>query len=584
MTWPIGFAPEYAYSTPRGDYAFGIWNFWWTAIAHQQGSDPMQSDRIFYPGGTGLAWRDYPLLITWLSIPITLRWSPLVSYNICYILSFIIAGSGAFLLCHFITRCFAAALAGGIVFAFTPAHFIVYTQQTTCHIEWLPLLLLALLRLRQSGNLSQGLWAGLWLACTLHCNIGYGIYAGFGFLLFTVWVLRFPPVGVSRFRLLSGLSICFVTTVLLFAPRWIPMLRESSALVEGIVSSGATRGDLLGASFPLPSGPRLVSWPAVFGYVATGGALITLLSKNRRRYLSAWLGLGFYFSLALGSTLRVAGREISIVPMPMDVLRHLPVLNNLRATHRAVIFMALIIGILFAITLARVVTHESRPWRRKLICCVVLSLLMLELWPVRPQKVISGDIEYFESLGRSRPQKAVLTIPLNPLSGALNRAMFAQTIHGKPLTSGFSSRPTLEQMKSLAAVPLPVALLEPSSSDESELLKIPSDAQAGILRRKLREFEIDTITLDPRFVRATERKASGPRTGYRPPSFSIGSLWTPVWWGQAGAEVSPVHRASDLPGSRRDAFLPFNTQAYLSAVLGLPKLELEDGTLVWELD
>ncbi|MFQ5749708.1 MAG: hypothetical protein ACE5H3_09660, partial [Planctomycetota bacterium] len=328
----LALQPGRLYTAPSGDFAFGYWNTWWTARAFSLHSDPLFTRMIFHPGGISLLWHDLPLLVTTAGAPLVWAFGTTVAYNLLFLATFLLAALGAYLLARWWTGSHFAALGAGVVYAFAPIHTFAYVNQSNAQFEWLPFLVLALLKLKEEGRLRHGFLAGIWLGFTLLCNFYYGVYSALlAVLLGAAWLLRPGPREVSRRALWIGLGVCAGTAFLLNAFRLIPMLAERfSGGVETRVTT-RTYADLLGLKIRLDADGsfHLIGWPSILGWSVLLGAVLATVKGGWRRTRLWWLLAGGFFLLALGNSLSVAGREYPL-PMPADLLHRLPLLTSLR--------------------------------------------------------------------------------------------------------------------------------------------------------------------------------------------------------------------------------------------------------------
>src|SRR5437762_1573082 len=102
-----------------GDAWQHIWNLWWVKHALLDlHTNPYHTDLLFYPQGANLYFHTLTLTAGLLGIPLQLLGlNLLATYNLMALSSFLLAGYGTFLLCHYLTKNVWASFVGGFVFA-----------------------------------------------------------------------------------------------------------------------------------------------------------------------------------------------------------------------------------------------------------------------------------------------------------------------------------------------------------------------------------------------------------------------------------------------------------------------------------
>jgi hypothetical protein len=139
---------ELASKVPGGGDAWQhIWNLWWVKDALLHGQNLYHTDLLYYPDGVNLYFHTLVLTAGLIGVPLQLLGlNLLATYNLILLSSFVLAGYGMFLLCHYLTGYKWASFVGGIVFAFAPYHFAhVYGHMNLISIQWMPFYVVLLL-------------------------------------------------------------------------------------------------------------------------------------------------------------------------------------------------------------------------------------------------------------------------------------------------------------------------------------------------------------------------------------------------------------------------------------------------------
>ena len=119
--------------------------------------------------------------------------SPLLVYNLTLLAAFVASGVAAYVLVRYLTGSTAAALLGGLVFAFAP-----YRMEHFDHLElqfafWIPLAVLAWHRAAESDGPADHLKVGALTSAQILSSIYYGIFlvTWLGFMT-VLWHIRAP--------------------------------------------------------------------------------------------------------------------------------------------------------------------------------------------------------------------------------------------------------------------------------------------------------------------------------------------------------------------------------------------------------
>ncbi len=190
LTWPVA-AKLFTEIPGGGDAWHNLWNLWWVKQALATGQfNFYHTDLLYFPEGVNLYFHTLALTAGIMSLPLQLvGFNLLASYNLVMLSSFVLAGYGTFLLCHYLIadcglriadlddvsegrRQWAVgsnnpkskiqnpksaqsairnplwpAFIGGIVFAFAPYHFAhMFGHLNLTMVQWIPFYVLLLLK------------------------------------------------------------------------------------------------------------------------------------------------------------------------------------------------------------------------------------------------------------------------------------------------------------------------------------------------------------------------------------------------------------------------------------------------------
>jgi len=587
MNPSLALHPGRFFVLPTGDFAHEYWNFWWTAQAISHGQDPLHTTLIFHPGGVSLLWRAIPILVTVAAAPLVWALGTIAAYNLSYLLTFVLAGWCAYLLGRYVTRSELGGIAAGAAFAFAPPHFLLYSSQTYAHYYWLPLVVLAFLRLRDTGRLRHGILAGVWTGGGLLTSPYFAVYSALTALLLGAGYLVFPRGRkASTAAWLRGLGAWAATALAVSAPLVVPMILEA---LRGAPVAVEPRGaaDLLGLKNRLAEGApsELIGWPALFGYVLVLGALLGAWRGQGGR-ARIWAGLGAFFLLfAMGTTLTLAGHPFPAVPTPADLFDRLPLLSSMRGYKRALVMVLLCLAMLFARFVARVAAGGGTA-RRGLAWGAVV-LLLLEFRPPALTPISDPVPPFYRELAAESGDGAVLVIPFDNAvdSRGMLRPMFLQTVHGRPLIGGHASRPDPALRERMRTHPFLARFLARDPDRPRHPFALPDPETAAGLRRDLVSLGVRTVILRREYLdEGNPPEAPAARAG-KGPLIEPGIFLPPLWWGRAAGIIRGPERRDpfrlSLPPARRS--LDPSVIPFLQAVLGERTRTLRDGGWVWML-
>jgi hypothetical protein len=299
---------------------------------------------FYYPLPNALAYTENLTGSALLALPIILiGGQPALAYNFVFLLSFILSGYAMYLLLLHLTRNRAAGLIAGITFAFAPYHLASLAHIQLLTVQWLPLMVLALVRaLAEDGRRTMedpvdarrygGRWfvlffIFLWLqiASTLH---------GAAFAALIVLV-----VGVLHGRHLRALATqAFIAPALVFLIALIPLVLPYFAVFDQLraarpaslaLSLSAVPTDFLASTsrlfgaFTLPFRQRssfteeqVLFMGLVAPLLALAGLVLSIVQKPTRPAPVRFWDAGAGFALVLALSLAFAfGFLIDFIPL-----------------------------------------------------------------------------------------------------------------------------------------------------------------------------------------------------------------------------------------------------------------------------
>lgn len=487
LTYPL--VREFTRAIP-GDGFDGwqnVWNLWWVKRALLvEGSNPYFTRLLDYPVGVYLYFHTLNIFNGLTFLPVTLNAGVLIAYNAAALFSFVIGGYGSYLLALWALQGergvflrHLAAFVSGFVFVFSPyhmAHLLGHMQLIS--LEWLPFYALMVLVLLRRVLQRQGQWlktalcyaarAAFMLVLVALCDWYYAFYMMLLSVLFWVWSVAQQRGFSAAARMTAAIAMTALLFLITTALLWIPMVQEtltSDYMVPPADSAERLSADLTAFFTPSTLHPWWGAWAAAWadrftaslsertvfvGYSVLALAL-TAVFRHRRGAVLWGVAALIFAIMALGPWLHIGGETrfgaIGPIPLPYNLLtRLLPLLRISRSVSRFSVVVMLSLGVLAAMGSAWLL-HKvtARGGSRQLqglpmlIALALIGVIGLEYLAV-PYPVSFPETHSFHyQLAREPGEFAVMDVPMDEWDRPAN--LLFQTVHGKPLISGYTSRP-----------------------------------------------------------------------------------------------------------------------------------------------
>lgn len=478
------------------DASQNIWNMWWTRHALERGQNPFWTPLLYYPDGVQLYVQTFNIFSNIVTLPVQYLANQIAAFNTAVLLACVLTGYGGFLLVrHFVPGMAIPFLCGALLTA-CPFHLmkVHVSQLNLMNLQWLPLYVLALLRLNRT--MDDGQWSMLrsLLPFSLQPSAFNLLFAVAIFVLATLtdwyWALicgiyTVIWFGISfarsyhRWLLLRRYTLFGVGVLICLMPLFvgIALVRDGLPTIQNsTVWAGYVRGyssDVLGLFLPsalhplwgrqveqaisvLSPGYATEGW-----YIAAGWVLLSLAALGVwRSWRAQWPLLvagGVLWLLTLGPTLRIAGFDTGL-PTPYTLLQHVPLLRDARRpSHLAA--MCIVIATVFAGIGLQHLYQRLLGSRQRVALLIGISVLaLIELWPP-PRDLFTFEQPAVFQQVRAVPG-AVADLPLEWTE--TSRSLRHQMIHGQPVLGSYVARrptydtyatPLLHQIGSMAFVP-----------------------------------------------------------------------------------------------------------------------------------
>jgi hypothetical protein len=406
----------------EGDPAQHGWFLRWVPFAVGSGRNPLFTDFLNFPDGVNLMWNTTMPLLGLVLTPVTLLAGPVVTYNLVVTLGVALSGWTAYLVLRRYVRSSGAALAGALLYGFSPYMANQSLQHSNLVQAYTPPLLFllldeALVRQRRSPYVVGGLMGAL-AAAQIVINEELLATEAVAALAGVLVLVALRPRDV-RARLPHAVKTLAVGAVVGLALAAYPLIYQFAGpqrATHGVLQpTEVVSSDLL--SFVVPSELQQISpgfaeditqdftgtcckseWGSYVGLplLALLGLVAVRCWRNLLvRFAAVW-GVAMAV-LSLGGNLHVRG-TVTDIPLPFWVVEQFPVVSNM-LPQRLMLYFFLAAALLVAVF---VDTWRERPQRARTGAYVLLGVALLALVPAVPFPADRAQVPSFFTSGGVR--------------------------------------------------------------------------------------------------------------------------------------------------------------------------------------
>jgi len=337
LTWPLARGLTHDLAGDFGDPLFISWVLAWDATHLGRG---LWNANIFYPHPLALAYSEHFLPQAIQILPVyALTRNPILCYNLLFLSTFVLSGTGMFLLVRELTGSRTAGVLAGLAFMCAPYRLANLPHLHVLSSGWMPLVIFGLRRYftirPASSSLVPLAGAGAaWLIQNLSC--GYYLFFFSPIVVaYMVWEITTRRLWTDS-RTLLQLAALAAAVAAATTPFLMPYLRlrqlggTPRSLAETIRFSADTHAYFTAVPELWIAGPLMQAWPQAEGLLfpgfmitalALGAAVMT--SGNRAgtsARLRAWERVGAWTfgvaclmtaALAAGWSLRLPGLKVT---------------------------------------------------------------------------------------------------------------------------------------------------------------------------------------------------------------------------------------------------------------------------------
>jgi hypothetical protein len=461
LTYPLILKFSTSFFADKGDGIQNIWNLWWVNLSVLRPDlhpTIWQTNMLHWPFGITLYAQTLNPFNGYLAVFLLRFLSLIATNNTIKIFAFVMAGLTMYWFSYYGTRSFWGSLLAGFIFTFSGYHFL----QADGHLqlvslEWIPLFILCWYILITKPHPVTAVAAAILLWMVVLCDYYYFFYCVMTAIFIFIWYaiinknVRFILkkqylVALAIFSVVALLLIWPIVGALLVSNYHDPLLGTHSAVTNSLdlfalIIPGQNWlfnqwTQAYWSKFPGGSGENSV-YLGITVFILAGYAWLKrkTLEPAIKQQIYLWiLVMGFFFLLALGPDLHVAGKIIWTRAMPYSQLLHVfPFMNLSGVPVRMVVMVIFGASFLSAIGFRELIRNFPR---KRILTLVLLALLLFETLPRSLPAIKITVPGYVTALAGLPNDGGVLDLVTKDLALPL----YYQTIHGKPITGGYVSR------------------------------------------------------------------------------------------------------------------------------------------------
>lgn len=459
MTYPLVLQLPGDSMPVGGDTFMKLWDVWWFERMQATGQPFYYSKDIFYPVGLDLSFHP----ASWTTTVVIWALAPLMGVFSAYKLMILVAvfssAYAAYLLALWLTKNRVAAWFGGAVYSFAPYHLgDLRGHPDLTQLAFIPLAVLCLLIALQQRRVWMAALAGVLLGLVAWT----GLYL-FGFAVITLaFVVAYEAVFQKGWHTKQFWQLCGVfalASAALLLPRLLPVFNDRASfeyVIENKFTAYESQADVLSYFVPPPANtiltPRLGGLshaiaPSVdvysspyLGWVALLASLSAILLAKDRKAVWFWgVIAALFLVLSLGPALRLAGRVYMQVPLPAALLiNHVQIFRGVRPIlyHLGMLLPLAVLAAYGVKGWLERLSHRSQA--RSVLVIVLAAVLFIEysIGPFGLRPLQTSPI--YQQLASEDREFAVIDLPMG--YSPSKYYLFLQTVHGRPMVEGMSSR------------------------------------------------------------------------------------------------------------------------------------------------
>jgi hypothetical protein len=435
----------------RADMPEEIWYLAQTPWALIHGHNPLANSSLNAPTGVNLMDNTTMPLVGALGTPITLLFGPVATFNIMLNLALASSALTFYLMARRFIRWRPAAFVGGLLYGFSPFVAAQGSAHLFLVVGFIPPLVILFLdrffRAKSDPPWLTGILVGGCFVAQLYISVevfaSMAVMAVIGAVIWGIfWLLRRPHVDVRRLTRMGACAIAvfalgggFGIWTALDGAQHINGPAQSATAIAGLSTDPAgffVPSDVQRFTFgQAPLGDSLVAqrdtdWRIVVDAPSENGSYVgiplviilvvgTILLRRKRLVQFAAVMAAAAMLLSMGSSLHIDGHRTGI-PLPFDVLAHLPLFDSGAAARYVALFwlFAGLLLVLFLDELYARVDGWDQPGDRlqaTVACALVGLCALIPLIPAWPYASGPADVpSWFTTAARSLPNGTTVVV------------------------------------------------------------------------------------------------------------------------------------------------------------------------------
>lgn len=440
---------------PPSDNMLQFWNIWWiNKVLTKPGLHFLFTNCIFYPEGGSLLYHPFSFYNLVLAAAMRPFLSPVLIYNLLILHTFVLAGIGAFMLIHYLTKNSLAAVIGGFVFAFNPSHFAhsLYHLEISS-IQFLPFFVLFFIKTVRGNSKKDLFLCAFFFFLNALCSWYYFVFSvSFIILAYAYLAVKrkrvilndvlfksLVTVGATSLILMPWLFRMFIYGFRFFEE--VQFLGHNTYVADMVALFVPDRYHWLGRVKIIEAINALFTGNDTEKTVYLGIInifIVSLAFKNIFRWATKYfLGFLVFLVFSMGAFLHIFG-WISPILLPYGLIRLIPGFSFARAPSRLIVYVYLFWAIIVAFALKAMLETGKSNIRKKFFSAAVIICIFLDYCRVDNLKTRVYLPPCYYQLKKSPDSFGILDLP-----GGFDencRYVMYQTLHGIPIVQGFIAR------------------------------------------------------------------------------------------------------------------------------------------------
>jgi len=459
MTFPLIQHPTRTLPSDLIDTLLNTWIIGWDADRLRHGLSGVWDAPIFFPYRNALAFSENLFGIAFLVAPIYwVTHNAVLTYNVAFVASFVVAGTGMFLLAHSLTGNRPAALIAGAYYAFCPYRMLQVMHIQMIATGWMPIGLFGLHRYFQTR---RPRWLALFVIAYV-LQVTSNMYAAYLLAIPAACVIAEGVVANrARWRTMAlEIVVAAIVVLLTLVPVLVPYYQARVAyrnvrnsveikMYSADVRSYFSPHESVGIWRWLPSAAAVEAEKAIFPgilFVALGCVAAfharRLSSEDRRTVRLYGAVAAIAAAISFGPQVYAWGIKLTDHG-PYDWLwRVVPGWDGMRVPARFGSVALLALAVVGAIGAAILLRRLGRRGQVVLTVCGFL-IVLAEGW-IAPMRIVS-----YNARGRPEDREASQWLAGRPAGGVLDLPMvtdnfeelhyqYGTLLHGHPVVNGMS--------------------------------------------------------------------------------------------------------------------------------------------------